>query len=268
MPISAILLEQLEKLRPNADLSGSPPRIRPPTERISLSNSGVPMKRSNILAKLTAPGLAPLVLASGISDGRPYFISEYKDMGRLSEKSGQELGKRLALELHQYTSNKGFGFHVPTFCGATRMKNGWYETWEECYSEMIKDLLDALRSTNRVIPKLLGPLDIKPVLLHGDLWSGNTGVDSKTGLPVIFDPSSFYGHSEADLAIARIFGGIPSSFFRAYDEHLPKTDPVEQYELRGDLYELFHYLNHTLVFGGGYASSAERKMDVLLSTEL
>jgi len=30
---------------------------------------------------------------------------------------------------------------------------------------------------------------------------------------------------------------------------MPKTEPVEQYELRGDLYELFHYLNHTVLFG-------------------
>ncbi len=30
---------------------------------------------------------------------------------------------------------------------------------------------------------------------------------------------------------------------------MPKTEPVDQYELRGDLYELFHYLNHTVLFG-------------------
>jgi hypothetical protein len=30
---------------------------------------------------------------------------------------------------------------------------------------------------------------------------------------------------------------------------MPKTEPVEQYELRMDLYELFHYMNHTLIFG-------------------
>ncbi|KAF9040453.1 fructosamine kinase PKL/CAK/FruK [Hymenopellis radicata] len=290
MTISAMLLEQLKKLRPNADFSGSPPRIKSSDGATFFVKFGSTNETEQFTGEAeslkaihaAAPGLAPQVLASGISDGHPYFISEYKDMGRLSERSGQDLGKRLALELHQYTSHQGFGFHVPTFCGATRMKNGWYETWEECYSEMIKDLLDALRSTSRystlcrkgdqvranVIPKLLGSLKIKPVLLHGDLWSGNTGVDSKTGLPIIFDPSSFYGHSEADLAIARIFGGIPSSFFRAYHEHLPKTEPVEQYELRGDLYEMFHYLNHTVLFGGGYASSAERKMDVLLSTKL
>lgn len=46
-----------------------------------------------------------------------------------------------------------------------------------------------------------------------------------------------------------MFGGIPSSFFETYHKHMPKTEPVEQYDLRGDLYELFHYLNHTVLFG-------------------
>lgn len=30
---------------------------------------------------------------------------------------------------------------------------------------------------------------------------------------------------------------------------MPKTEPVEQYELRLDLYLLFHHLNHTVLFG-------------------
>jgi len=46
-----------------------------------------------------------------------------------------------------------------------------------------------------------------------------------------------------------MFGGIPKSFFAEYHKHMPKTEPVDQYELRGDLYELFHYLNHTVLFG-------------------
>jgi fructosamine-3-kinase len=54
---------------------------------------------------------------------------------------------------------------------------------------------------------------------------------------------------EPSLAIARIFGGFPRSFFEKYHEHLPKTEPVDQYELRADLYELYHYLNHTVLFG-------------------
>ncbi|KAH9950869.1 fructosamine kinase PKL/CAK/FruK [Amylocystis lapponica] len=235
-----------------------------------------------------APGLAPRLIACGVIDedtaesdkevGKPFFLSEYKDMGSLSEGAAKILGKRLATEMHAYKSTQGFGFHVPTYCGQTRMENGWYETWEECYDALLGGLLATLNGRGgyvglcrqgeeirrRVIPALLGSLDIQPVLLHGDLWSGNTGTDRKTGEPVIFDPSSYFGHNEADLAIGRIFGGIPQSFFRTYHEYLPKSEPKDQYDLRGDLYELFHYLNHTVLFGGSYASSAKAKMERLL----
>lgn len=287
MSLPQILLEQLKKVNPTAEFAGSLPKVRSSLGDTYFAKLGRPSEAEQYQGEVeslkaidaAASGLAPKVIASGVDNGRPYFISYYKDFGSLSDSAGAELGKRLATELHQYSSDCGFGFHVPTFCGATRMKNGWFDTWEECYSEMIGDLLSQLRGKGgrydklcrkgeqikaSVIPKLLGPLKIKPALLHGDLWSGNTGVERLTGKPVIFDPTSFYGHNEADLAIARIFGGIPHSFFVAYHQHFPKTEPIDQYEQRGDLYELFHYLNHTVLFGGGYASSAEGKMDKLL----
>ncbi|TCD66490.1 hypothetical protein EIP91_001315 [Steccherinum ochraceum] len=236
---------------------------------------------------IAAPGLAPRVVACGTvgqdgrsstSGGRPYFVSEYKNMRSLTDSAARKLGKRLAMELHTYKSPHGFGFSIPTYCGNTRQENGWYQTWEECFDALIGGLVAKLVARGRhqdlcakaelvrqrVIPELLGPLTIQPVLLHGDLWSGNTGSDSETGEPVIFDPSSYFGHNEADLAIARIFGGIPEVFFTTYHDNLPKTDPQDQYELRGCLYELYHYLNHTVLFGGAYASSAIAHTERLL----
>lgn len=60
-----------------------------------------------------------------------------------------------------------------------------------------------------------------------------------------------WGHTPTvtSLAIARIFGGFPQSFFETYHKYLPKTEPVSQYDLRGELYQLYHFLNHTLLFG-------------------
>lgn len=69
----------------------------------------------------------------------------------------------------------------------------------------------------RVIPYLLGErLEIRPSFLHGDLWvritmgvmvkplmmmvnwqSGNVGRLSD-GSPVMYDPSSYFGHNEAE----------------------------------------------------------------------
>lgn len=62
---------------------------------------------------------------------------------------------------------------------------------------------------SRAVPVLLSDFEPapRPVILHGDLWSGNIGYDKSTNSPVIYDGSSYYGHGEADLGIARMFGG-------------------------------------------------------------
>jgi protein-ribulosamine 3-kinase len=57
----------------------------------------------------------------------------------------------------------------------------------------------------------------------------------------MFDPASFYGHHEFDLAIARMFGGFNGHFFQAYHKLIPREPGFEK---RESLYELFHYLNH------------------------
>ncbi|KAG8954922.1 hypothetical protein FRC04_010406 [Tulasnella sp. 424] len=236
-----------------------------------------------------APGICPRLIAFGEdaeARQRPYMISEYKQFTSLSSASGKILAKRMALELHEPQNSEAgakgrFGFEWPTYCGATRLENGWFDTWDEAYASLIKTLLDGLRQEGRsysevcdlgdqvvakVIPFLLGPprlKDVQPVVLHGDLWSGNAGTLA-SGEPIIFDPASYYGHNEADLAIARIFGGFGAPFFAEYHKHRPKSPPIEEYDERVALYELFHYLNHTLLFGTSYASPSISRMRRLL----
>jgi len=105
-----------------------------------------------------------------------------------------------------------------------------------------------------VVPRLLGEGHLKsgkgddegkrivPVVVHGDLWSGNHGVGSigKDGVveEVVFDPSSCYAHSEYELGIMRMFGGYGKAFFEEYHRLKPKDEPVEEYEDRMALYEL------------------------------
>jgi fructosamine-3-kinase len=71
------------------------------------------------------------------------------------------------------------------------------------------------------------------------------------------DPAPFYGHSEYDLGITRMFSGFPSSFFSAYHSILPKQPGFEQ---RALLYELHHYLNHLNIFGVGYRDGVMKKL--------
>ncbi|KAJ6575313.1 fructosamine kinase PKL/CAK/FruK [Mycena capillaripes] len=288
--IPQVILEQLQKVEPDAEFTGSLPRVVSSNGSKYFAKIGLEKDAEQYLGEaeslkhidIAAPGLAPRVIASGSDGKQPYMVTEYKDLTSLNETVARRLGERLATELHHDKGLNGFGFGIPTYCGPTRLQNGWFDSWDACYSAMIGDLLAQLVTKGGfaslcakgeevrkvVIPKLLGPLVIQPVLLHGDLWSGNMGTDSTSGEPVIFDPASYFGHNEADLAIVRIFGGVPQAFFEAYQKHLPKTEPVEQYELRGHLYELFHYLNHTLLFGGHYAASAEKKMNTLLAARL
>ena len=76
----------------------------------------------------------------------PYFLSEYKDIGSLSTTTAEVLGKRLATELHTHKSENGYGFQVPTYCGATRQDNGWFETWPACFDALIGGLADKLEA--------------------------------------------------------------------------------------------------------------------------
>ena len=162
-----IFLPHLHAIEPHAQFAFRLPIIESSLGRKYYAKVGSLSEREQFVGEAeslrairnAAPGLAPQVFASvGPDDAteasaseRPYFLSEYRNITGLASnsKAGEELGRRLAAELHAYKSTKGFGFHVPTFCGATRQENGWHQTWEECYSTMIGSLLAKLRDTGR-----------------------------------------------------------------------------------------------------------------------
>ncbi|KAF6093802.1 fructosamine 3 kinase related protein [Phyllostomus discolor] len=158
-----------------------------------------------------------------------------------------------------------FGFDVVTCCGYLPQVNDWQRDWVTFYAQqriqpqmdMVekgsgdREALELWSALQLKIPDLFLDLDIVPALLHGDLWGGNVAEDSSG--PIIFDPASFYGHSEYELAIAGMFGGFSSSFYSAYHSKIPKTPGFEK---RQKLYQLFHYLNHWNHFGSGYRGSS------------
>ncbi|KAF6093796.1 fructosamine 3 kinase [Phyllostomus discolor] len=109
------------------------------------------------------------------------------------------------------------------------------------------------------IPDLFCGVEVVPALLHGDLWAGNVAEDDSG--PIIYDPASFYGHSEFELAIALMFGGFPRSFFTAYHRKVPKAPGFDRRLL---LYQLFNYLNHWNHFGREYRSPSLSTMRKLL----
>jgi Fructosamine-3-kinase len=97
---------------------------------------------------------------------------------------------------------------------------------------------------------------VTPVLVHGDLWSGNAAF-TQTGEPVIFDPAVYYGHHEVDLAMSELFGGFAAEFYQGYQSEWPIDAGYAQRKI---IYNLYHILNHFNLFGGSYWQQAERMM--------
>ena len=92
----------------------------------------------------------------------------------------------------------------------------------------------------------------RPSLIHGDLWSGNWGMLAD-GTPVVYDPAVSWSDAEAELAMMELFGSPPAGFWAAYRE----TAVLHPgYAHRRDLYQLYHLLNHVVLFGGGYRALA------------
>ncbi|POY72096.1 hypothetical protein BMF94_4903 [Rhodotorula taiwanensis] len=165
------------------------------------------------------------------------------------------------------TPSADFGFPIPTNCGVTVQDNTTESDWATFWSKRrLGNMLDRIGDNElkrigrevqqRVVPRLLGELDVKPWLLHGDLWSGNARYSRDRTSPIIFDPASYYGHSEADLGIMPMFGGFSTAFFERYHELVPKSEPVDEYKQRLQLYEAYHHLNHALMFGHSYKCGA------------
>ena len=140
--------------------------------------------------------------------------------------------------------------------------NPWTDSWVDFWRQH-RLLHQAELSGNSALQRLaesvaehldvlFEEVEVRPSVLHGDLWSGNMA--SVDGQPAVFDPATYYGHSEAEFGMSWC-AGFSQSFYDAYFEVLPKEPGFEQ---RRDLYLAYHYMNHFNLFGSGYLGESER----------
>lgn len=206
--------------------------------------------------------------------GGAYLIMEYIPMKRIGLEALEKLGSQLG-GLHALKKENRFGFHMDNTIGGTPQRNDWSFDWVRFFSfhrlkhqlDLVDNILEdpAIRDSGNelldILPKFFEGIEISPSLLHGDLWSGNVGMDEE-GLPVVYDPAVYYGHSEAELSIMEMFGGFPERFYTAYRRFLPKQEGEEERVL---LYKLYHYLNHLNLFGSSYYSQSLSIIKTLIS---
>jgi fructosamine-3-kinase len=220
----------------------------------------------------TATVRVPTPICWGTVGEHSYLVMEYLDLVTSAyDRSWCEMGRNLA-RLHQHRSERHqFGWQIANTIGSTPQINTWESDWATFFTNnrigyqfqlarqrggdfpQATALLDAL-------PRLLAEYQPPPALVHGDLWSGNTSFTT-AGIPVVFDPATYWGDREVDLAMTELFGGFPAAFYQGYQEIYP-LDPG--YSQRKNLYNLYHILNHYNLFGGSYQTQANRTIDTLL----
>jgi fructosamine-3-kinase len=109
--------------------------------------------------------------------------------------------------------------------------------WPE-YDAACKQVID------HVIPRLLGALqsdgrDIKPSLVHLDLWEGNVATDMETGKVIAFDPGCCYAHNELEFGTWRCSWATHFNspiYMTLYQCEIEPSEPVGEWDDRNRLY--------------------------------
>ena len=215
----------------------------------------------------------PRVLACGRAGASAFLALEWLEAGAATEASAERLGRQLAAQ-HAVTAPQ-HGWWRDNTIGSTPQANGTAASWPEFFRERrlrpqlalavsrgFGALLEAPgERLLEGVEALLGTHRPRPALLHGDLWGGNW-LATNDGAPAIFDPAVYYGDRETDIAMTALFGGFGPGFYGAYAAAAPLPPGAE---LRRELYNLYHVLNHANLFGGGYAARARRMIERLLA---
>ena len=213
----------------------------------------------------------PQVIVQGLVGEYAYLVLEYLPLS--GSGNSHLLGTQLAA-MHR-TQATHHGWQHDNTLGLTTQLNTWTNDWSNFWREQrLGYQLDLARQNgfcgklqslgHRVLdalPDLLAGHQPPPSLLHGDLWSGNHGYQND-GSPVIFDPASYYGDRETDIAMTELFGGFHHDFYTAYRSAYPLD---AGYESRRSLYNLYHILNHCNMVSSSYVMQAEAMMKLILA---
>ncbi|KAH9904667.1 Fructosamine kinase-domain-containing protein [Xylariomycetidae sp. FL2044] len=202
-----------------------------------------------------------------------FFLGDFRDMQVAAAPDPEQFMARIA-DLHRKgaSPNGMFGYPVTTACGKMERTVKWEESWAESFTHQLKDVIRYDNETNGrwpeydaacrqvidgVIPKLLGALQsegrqLRPSLIHGDLWEQNVGIDNETG-------EITYAHNEMEFGTWRCWWSThfhSPIYQQIYQRHIEPSEPAEQWDDRNRLYSIHPYLNDS----AGHPGSISRKI--------
>lgn len=224
----------------------------------------------------TATIRVPAVAACGTDPARHVTVLalEWLDFVSPDAGFGARLGAALGA-LHRAAPPAGdgrYGWRRDNRIGATAQTNRWSEgagtaDWVAFFrAERLGAMRARLAATAPALAAAVAEVERdlarffddghvpRASLIHGDLWSGNWGMLAD-GTPVIYDPAVSCSDAEAELAMMELFGAPPAGFWPAYTR---VAGLHAGHARRRALYQLYHLLNHAVIFGGGYVEQSMR----------
>ena len=196
------------------------------------------------------------------------LLMEWIKEGERSKQFGKNFGSSLSA-LHSIT-NEQYGYVDNNYMGSIQQCNDWNSSWLSFFKEqrlkplvekcITKSLLDI--NHQNAFERLYAQLpsffeDQQPVLLHGDLWSGNFICNEKSE-PVLIDPAIYYGHRSMDIAMTTLFGRFHSLFYEAYQYNYPFPD---YYSAQWKICNLYPLLIHLSLFRKSYLLQVEQTLN-------
>lgn len=211
----------------------------------------------------------PEVVAHGVDRDVAFLILEYIQRGYSSPNYWTSLGEGLA-SLHQ-VSHQTYGLTFDNFIGSLPQNNEHHDSWSAFFIErrinpLVKKARDRgelskdfVKNFEKAVPvfESLCVTNESPSLLHGDLWSGNVFA-SDHELPVLYDPATYYGNREMEMAFTKLFAGFDQRFYDAYEQTYPMEDGHHE---RVDMYQIYPLLVHVILFGSGYLGSLKSALN-------
>ena len=200
-----------------------------------------------------------------------FFLCDFVDMDHGLPDPSVFCARVAEVHRNSVSPTGQFGFHVPNCHGKIPQVVDWDHSWASFFARILESFFRRELDTNgpwpvyeekfqeilaHVIPQLLEPLqaegrELKPCLVHGDLWEENAATNLSTGEPVVFDASCLYAHNEYELGTWRrqsVKFGRP--YFNQYLRHIPPSEPFEQWDDRLRLYSLKFQMAHMIGWPG------------------
>lgn len=212
----------------------------------------------------------PKIYGVGVAKNESFLLLEYLPLKPLDAHHAYCLGQQLA-KLHQWSEQPQFGLDFDNELSTTPQPNAWHRKWSTFFAEqrigwqlqIAAEKGVNLGNIDQIVEKIQKKLSHhqpQPSLLHGDLWPKNCGVAD--GEAVIFDPASYWGDRECDLAMLSFYPTLPPQIYDGYQSIWPlPTNFVD----RQPLYQLYYMLNQFNLFGGEHLQAVQNRLEILLS---